>query len=138
MHDPVEEARRWLEQAENDLQFARHALAGGFFHQVCFIAQQCAEKSLKAVLYGDGARSVIGHSVVGLLERVKAQHQNLGRLSDLAAELDLFYIPTRYPNGLVEGTPHRAFTRAQAERALLAGEQFLQGVRPEIPQRGGA
>jgi HEPN domain-containing protein len=125
MHDPAEEARRWLEQAENDLQFARHALVGGFFHQVCFISQQCAEKALKAVLYGDGARSVIGHSVVGLLERAKVRHPVLAKLSDPAAELDLFYIPTRYPNGLVEGAPHRAFTRAQADRGGGAGGGVL-------------
>lgn len=39
MHDPKAEGRRWLGQAENDLAFARHALGGAFFHQVCFIAR---------------------------------------------------------------------------------------------------
>jgi len=89
---------------------------------------RCAEKALKAVHYADGARSVIGHSVVGLLSSVSERHSPLAAHRDLAAELDLFYIPTRYPNGLVAGTPHQAFTRAQAERALQAARTILEAA----------
>lgn len=128
MHDPRAEGRRWLEQAENDLAFARHALAGEFFHQVCFIAQQAAEKALKAAHFTGGARTVLGHSVVGLLARLVSEHPDLEPLRDVAAELDLYYIPTRYPNGLVEGTPYQAFTRAQAERALSGAETVVAAV----------
>jgi len=38
----------------------------------------------------------------------------------------------RYPNGLVEGTPHSAFTRSQAERALTAADTVLTTVREEL------
>jgi HEPN domain-containing protein len=132
MHDPRAEGKRWFDQAENDLAFARHALQGEFYHQVCFVAQQCVEKALKAVLYSQGARNVIGHSAVGLLARLIPDHPRLESLRDHAAELDLYYIPSRYPNGLVEGTPHEAFTRAQAERALEAAEKALAAVRREL------
>jgi HEPN domain-containing protein len=131
MRGPKGEGRRWLDQAENDLKFARHALEGEFYHQVCFIAQQCAEKALKAILYADGARNVIGHSVAGLLARL-ADRPALASLRDSAAELDLFYIPTRYPNGLVEGTPHEAFTRSQADRALQWAHEFVSLARREL------
>ena len=129
MHDPGTEARRWLDQAENDLAFAEHALGGQFFHQVCFIAQQCAEKALKAVHYAGGARSVIGHSAVALLGALVPRHPALGKLQDMVAELDLFYIPTRYPDALMAGTPHRVFTRAQAERAMAAAKAVLLAAR---------
>jgi HEPN domain-containing protein len=131
MHDPRAEGRRWLEQAENDLAFARHALAGDFFHQVCFIAQQAAEKALKAAHFAALAK-VLGHSVVGLLARLVNEHPGLEPLRDLAAELDLYYIPTRYPNGLVEGTPYQVFTRAQAERALSGAETVVAAVERTI------
>ncbi|MFQ5793271.1 MAG: HEPN domain-containing protein [Acidobacteriota bacterium] len=134
MRDPRAEGRRWLAQADNDLLFARHALQGEFFHQVCFVCQQCAEKALKALIFAGGARSVIGHSVVGLLARLVQGHSDLEELNDLAAELDLFYIPARYPNGLVEGTPHEAFTRSQAERALAAAERILSAARQRFPE----
>lgn len=132
MHDPMLEGKRWLDQAENDLAFARHSMEGQFYHQVCFIAQQCVEKALKAVLYAGGARSVIGHSVAGLLDRVTPDHPSLSSLRDQAAELDLYYIPSRYPNGLVEGTPHKAFTRTQAERAITAAETAVAAVKAII------
>ncbi|MFH1143702.1 MAG: HEPN domain-containing protein [Candidatus Eisenbacteria bacterium] len=57
------------------------------------------------------------------------------RLRDQAAELDLYYIPSRYPNGLVEGTPHLAFTRAQAERAIEAADAALAAVRQVLAGR---
>lgn len=132
MHDAKAEGRRWLSQAENDLLFARHALDGGFFHQVCFVAQQCAEKALKAILYSSGARSVIGHSATALLARIETTHPALHGLRDYAAELDLYYIASRYPNGLVEGVPHEVFTHSQAERALVAAEKMLEAARHEI------
>ena len=56
-------------------------------------------------------------------------HAALESLRDLAAELDLYYVPTRYPNGLVEGMPYEVFTRTQAERALTAAETIL-AARP--------
>jgi HEPN domain-containing protein len=132
MRDPKGEGRRWLAQAENDLKFAQHALEGEFYHQVCFVAHQCSEKALKAILYAGGARNVIGHSVAGLLARLAADHRLPASLHDHAAELDLYYIPTRYPNGLVEGTPYEAFTRSQADRALQSAQEFLAAARREF------
>lgn len=132
MRDPTAEGRRWLDQAENDLTFARYALQGEFFHQVCFVAQQCAEKALKALHYHEGARTVLGHSVVGLLSPLLGTHPELDALNDSAAELDLFYVATRYPNGLADGTPHRVFTRAQAARALECAEQILTAMKVRL------
>ena len=54
----MDEARRWLQAAEDDLRFARFAADGGFFAQACFHAQQAAEKAVKAVHYAGGARAV--------------------------------------------------------------------------------
>lgn len=130
MRDPATEGARWLEQSENDLAFARHALDGAFHHQACFISQQCADKALKAVLYHRGARSVLGRSLVGLREKVaQGAADEWERLRDAAAELDLYYVATRYPNGLPEGAPHRAFTRRQAEGAIAHAAAFVAAAR---------
>jgi HEPN domain-containing protein len=95
MRDPRAEGRRWIEQARNDLDFARYAMQGGYHHQARFVSQQCAAKALKALHYADGARRVIGHSGVGLLGRALGRHPELASLNDLVAELDLFYVPIR-------------------------------------------
>ena len=52
MWDARVEAERWRRQAANDLAFARVALRERFYAQACFIAQQSAEKSVKALAYG--------------------------------------------------------------------------------------
>lgn len=75
---------------------------------------------------------MLGHSVVGLLARLVSEHPRLEPLRDVAAELDLYSIPTRYANGLVEGAPDQAFTRAQAERALSGAETVVAAVERAI------
>lgn len=39
-------AMDWLRQAENDLSWAMDSLKGEYWSQVCFTAQQIAEKAL--------------------------------------------------------------------------------------------
>lgn len=47
-------------------------------------------------------------------------------LLDAAKVLDKLYIPTRYPNGLVEGAPTEFFTRQEAEHAIRCAEAILR------------
>jgi len=58
-----DEGERWLDQAREDLRWARVLVAEGGYHIVAFLSQQVAEKSLKAVLYHLGEEAVLGHSV---------------------------------------------------------------------------
>ena len=127
------EARRWLQAAREDLRFARFAADGGFFSQACFSAQQAAEKAVKAVHYAAGARAVLGHSVRGLIERLGQRVPGLDARIEQARELDLLYVPTRYPNGLEEGTPAEAFSRAQADRAIDSAEAIVATVEEHLP-----
>jgi hypothetical protein len=46
--DARTEGLRWLEQAEADRHGAQLLFDGGSFHLACFVAQQVAEKALKA------------------------------------------------------------------------------------------
>ena len=125
MWDSRAEANRWLKQAENDIEFARLGLREEFFSQVCFLAQQSAEKSVKAIGYLLGERTVLGHSVVVLADRYSDRVPELAGLQDDAGILDQYYIPTRYPNGLPGGFPFMAFTEEQATDAITAAERFL-------------
>lgn len=57
-----EEGRRWLEQAEEDLRWAKDLAERGGYHIACFLAQQVGEKALKGFLYGQREEIVLGHS----------------------------------------------------------------------------
>jgi HEPN domain-containing protein len=126
------EAARWLAQAESDLAFAELGLRERFFAQACFVCQQSVEKALKALHYLGGARVVLGHSIVELLDTLVAQHVDLADLREGAQQLDQYYVPTRYPNGLPGGVPAEMFTRGQAEEAVSLARRFLAITRAAI------
>ena len=129
------EAERWLRQAESDLAFAELGAREGFPAQACFTSQQAAEKALKAILYLSGARFVPGHSLVELLERATTGTDSLLHLRDSARQLDQYYIPTRYPNGLPGGVPAEVFSDAQAEDAVRRARDFIEAVRALLSPR---
>lgn len=128
MHDARIEAERWLAAGREDLEYARYAADGGHHAPACFFAQQAAEKAIKAVHYLNGARAVIGHNLRALIEQLEPREATLDSLIDGARELDLFYVATRYPNGLDAGTPGQAFAEPQSERALDLSIRFVDAV----------
>ncbi len=125
----VVEARRWLAQAEDDLRFARVGLAERFYAQAAFLSQQAGEKALKALRYLRGDRRVLGHSLVALVETLRDELPDADALKAPAAELDLHYVPARYPNGLPDLAPFQAYTEEQARRAIEAAERFVSLAR---------
>jgi HEPN domain-containing protein len=124
----MSEAERWLEQARRDLDDARYAAAGSRWNLACFLAQQAAEKALKAYLYARGAEAVWGHSVAELCQDAAAHDPDFEAARTEAAALDQYYIPTRYPNSLPGGIPADAYTRDDAERALARSETVIELV----------
>jgi len=123
--DPQADASRWLAQAENDLEFARHGLRLGFHAQTCFLSQQVAEKAAKAIHYRRGVRVVLGHSVDGLLEALGVEDAEVTELRAFAKQLDQHYVPARYPNALPGSVPFQAYTEEQAARAVEAATRIL-------------
>ncbi len=122
---PYPEGQRWLEQAQVDLKWTRHLNTEGAYYLVCFLAQQTAEKALKAFLYAQGEEIVFGHSVRKLCERAAeydARFQE--RLEDWGI-LDSYYIPTRYPNGLPDDIPARVYNQQAATTALPLTEAVV-------------
>lgn len=112
------QGQRWLEQAQADRHGAQLLFDGASYHLACFIAQQIAEKALKAFLYAQEEEIVIGHSVEKLARWATEYDEDFSALREVAAPLDAYYIPTRYPNGLPDSIPARVYTRKSAEDTL--------------------
>lgn len=122
-------ADSWRKQAQSDFNWARITLAAGFFSQTCFIAQQVAEKCLKAIAYKRGAKAIKGHGVTSLLKDLQLN----GRYQDYAQSLDLFYISARYPDALPESVaPSEHFGKHQAEQALEQASAFVELMEKEF------
>ncbi|MCX7838199.1 MAG: HEPN domain-containing protein [Anaerolineae bacterium] len=125
----IEEARRWLEQARVDLETATWNRQGNFHAAACFWAQQAAEKALKAFLYAQGERYVKGHSVATLCKEAIRFNKEFSSVTQQATELDRYYIPTRYPNGLPDGIPAESYSYADAQRAVAQAREIFDLVK---------
>jgi HEPN domain-containing protein len=133
--DARSEGLRWLEQAEADRRGAQLLFEGQSYHLACFVAQQVAEKALKAFLYAQGEEFVIGHSVEALCRWAVEFDADFEPLREQVAPLDGYYIPTRYPNGLPDSIPARVYTRRAAEETMAMADQVLLLVQQKL--RGG-
>jgi HEPN domain-containing protein len=119
MKSAEREARRWFEQAMDDMRFVEWLHKEGvFFDKGCFMAQQSGEKALKACLYAKGERRVIGHSLFELSRHLTHTDLSFEGIVGEAKKLDRFYIPTRYPNGLPGGSPFQTFSANDLAEAL--------------------
>jgi len=133
-----EDKTRWLAFANEDLRIAAIAFREEIYNQVCFHAQQCVEKSIKAAILALGRVPRRSHVIVDLLNDLAAPW-----LADLADELqmvDLFYIPTRYPDTLPGMLPDGPPSATEAEAVLLLARQVYNRTLialniPEHPNR---
>lgn len=101
----------------SDLGFAKLGVDGGYHAQACFMCQQAAEKALK------------------VLDTLAPRDPALTALREAAQQLDQYYVPTRYPNGLPSGTPAEVFTKRQASEAVALAARILDQARSTIASR---
>lgn len=126
---PGNRANDWLNQAKADLQWGKDTLDHQHYAQACFIAQQVAEKAIKALAYARGAVLVKGHSI---LTTIRALSLN-GQLEEFAMRLDQYYISSRYPDAQPAGIPSDYFTASQAREAMEMAAVFISRVEEMFP-----
>ncbi|MBW1983058.1 MAG: HEPN domain-containing protein, partial [Deltaproteobacteria bacterium] len=126
------------QQATYDLKASAWNIEGGFHDTACFLAQQAAEKAAKSLIYYHGMRreAILTHSVVELLNSASVKDARFQSLQEEARQLDLHYVPSRYPNGLPSGFPHRFYSRETADRAYAAAKHIVKGIRAYYVERG--
>lgn len=122
-----ETAARWLEQARWDLKSAEDSRAAGNHEWACFQAQQAAEKALKAVLLAAGVARPFGQSIRILLTECERVAPGFAAIR-AAAELDQFYVPTRYPDGLPGDVPHEYYTEEAAQKCISLASSVIAFV----------
>ncbi len=129
------EEKRWLRQAEKDLDTAKDSLTDKHYEWACFQAQQSAEKAPKGFLYTKGLRAILTHSIRDLVFEGSKYERELGKLVEGGKFLDAFYIPTRYPNSLIsEAIPAEYYSAEDAEKCISCAELILSSVTKLIRQ----
>ena len=126
------EAERWLSQSERDWDDAKYVSGGKRYNLACFLAQQAAEKALKAYLYSQGDTEIWGHSAAELCADASTHDMDFSKLRSKAASLDKYYIPTRYPNGLPDGIPSDVYQEEDAKQAILLTDEIIAFIKDKM------
>jgi HEPN domain-containing protein len=94
------ETVEWVTKADADLATARREAAVDDtpnYDAVCFHAQQCAEKYLKAILVEDNLRVPRIHDLEALVNLLSGQYQELQGILRHARILSAMAVEVRYP-----------------------------------------
>lgn len=82
----------------------------------------------KSYLFLKGKRGILTHSVDRLINECKKLDNNFIQLKR-AKELDQYYIPTRYPNGLPDEIPHKFYDEEDALKCVNYAEEIIKLVQ---------
>jgi len=122
--------RQWVQKAENDLKNAAHTLKLGQdcpTDTVCFHAQQCIEKYIKALLVWHGIEFSRIHHISALIALLPAQFR-----PDLTSEeqerLTDYAVSTRYPGD------YEAIPLAEARQAVQISRRVRKQIRKWLPK----
>ena len=76
-----------------------------------------------------GLRRLLGHSTRDLLQEYIRLDPSFENLRDDCTELDLHYLPSRYPNSLPGGVPHLFYTKWRAEEVIACSRRVMEKVK---------
>ena len=93
---PPDDPREWLRRARSNLALARNRVPDVELEDLCFEAQQAAEKSIKGVLIGLGIEFPYVHDVSQLLSLVEGAGHAIPESVWAAETLTLYAVVTRY------------------------------------------
>ena len=116
----------WIARAEASLALARMIGPGIAMEDLCFQAQQSAEKALKAIYVHRGINFPFVHDLDLLLEGLEEQDIPIPEEVDAASILTRYASETRYPGGFEPLTP------ADHAEALALAEEVLAWARAQI------
>ncbi len=116
----------WINKAEGDWRMAQREIqvADPVWDGICFHAQQCAEKYIKAFLEEHMTAFQKTHDLVELVDLGSGLLPELDPLRPQLAHLSTFGIATRYPGAQAD--------RQAADEALRIAEEVRTVVRAKL------
>lgn len=135
MRDLNQEADRWWRQAQSDFALLPIICQAGKYDTVCFLAQQTAEKALKAFLFAQGEELIFTHSIFKLCALAAQYDPRWNELQAQVKLLDFYYVEARYPNALEDVIPAEYYNATDAEQAIAMAGLVLDQVRMSLEKK---
>lgn len=131
-----EAVRGWIEKAHEDLDAGGLILAGPMrsYGVVSFLAQQAAEKALKALLIGHQVEFDKTHNLEELLRLAEGTVPGIRIRLGQATELTPFAVTTRYPGGSPPIDRDQAAGHLTVAREVVAAVEAY--LRPSLEGKG--
>lgn len=127
---PPDDPREWLNRARSNLAKATSVFEAPqvYLEDLCFDAQQAAEKAIKAVLIHLDVRFPYVHDLAQLLALVEQTGQSVPESVRRAASLSDYAVETRYP-GLSEPVIGQEY-----DEAVAIAEEVVRWAQEIIEQ----
>lgn len=119
----MDEAKKWLEKAKEDLNTAKFLEKNDKLNHAAFLYQQAVEKGLKAVLIKKGKGSPHTHDCFVLSKKAKAPSKIIRK----ADRLSPYYFRTRYPD-----TALVSIDKEDIESLRKAVKEVFKWIRKEL------
>lgn len=119
-----EEARLWYEQALDDLKYAEANLKEEIYYVCAFLAQQAAEKALKA-LYIEKKKQMPAktHNLISLGKKLAVPEEIMSNLREINPD----FVTTRYPDA-ANGLPSEIFDKNIATEHFAKAKEVVVWV----------
>ena len=123
---PPDDPREWLNRARSNLFRAGSRIPEVYLEDLCFDAQQAAEKAIKALLVKKGVAFPYVHDIAHLLTLVEQTGVQIPDPVKRGEDLTRYAVMTRYP-GLAEPV-----TETHYRDALVSAEVIVRWAEEEI------
>ena len=121
-----DDPREWVNRARSDLEIAGSRKEGVYLEDLCFHAQQAAEKAVKALLIKHNVEFPYVHDIAQLLTLLEKTGQQISEPIRQAERLTRFAVIARYP-GMAPPT-----TLDEYNEALSLAENLVRWAEDQL------
>ncbi len=123
---PADDPREWMNRARSCLAIAKSRIPESYLEDLCFQAQQAAEKAIKAVMIKRGIDFPYVHDLARLLSMLKEADETIPDFVGQARKLSRFATVTRYPMDQAVTEQHYLDAIAIAEDVIRWAEERIR------------
>ena len=121
-----DDPREWLNRAQSNLALAKSRVPGAYLEDLCYEAQQAAEKAVKAMLISLDVEYPYVHDLAHLLSMLEDSGERVPENVRRAGEMTPYAMLTRYPG------PARPLTEREYIEAVATAEAVVQWAEERL------
>jgi len=126
---PPDDPREWIGRAKSHLALARNVIPDADLEDLCFEAQQAAEKGIKAIFIKRSENFPFSHDLDKLLRLLEKNGLRIPQYVNEAKELTQYAHLTRYPG------PRAPVTSREYRRAVRIAAAVLRWAERQIESK---